>query len=489
MPPPSNGITPEDIRDFMPPYRLSPDLLARTFRALPAPPPDATEAQRHVHVRRLIGELTGHMPANATQARIAAEILIVREALNDTHGRANAPGLTIVEVCRLRRTAAALTHAGGLLERVLARHQQKPVPFFGDVVADEVDIAAVDVAWCSVSPDFAGADSRASAGAGSRASAGAGSRASDGTGSRASAGMESRASARAGGAQPHATPDAAASEPAASEPGAPEPRAPDAAASGPGAPEAAALESGALERATGGPCPQAIVQSVGPVELPLGGKEPANVISAVATEAALTDAAPAKAAPAEAVATKAVATEVPATEVAPAEVRATEMAPAEVRATEMAPAETVATKVVATEVAPAKVRATEVAPAEVAPAEVRATEVPATEVPPAEVRATEAPAAEVAVTEAAPAGGAPSTPIGDDEPDSVPAGAGDLTGRKTGVQTEAAPAPEVNWQNAGSPGASVVTRLDQGPGWTLDVVRPRAGGPQELAREAEPIGS
>jgi hypothetical protein len=39
---PSNGITPEVIRDLMPPYELSPDLLQPTFAAIPRPPPDAT---------------------------------------------------------------------------------------------------------------------------------------------------------------------------------------------------------------------------------------------------------------------------------------------------------------------------------------------------------------------------------------------------------------------------------------------------------------
>jgi hypothetical protein len=38
---PSNGIT-EIIRGVMPPYRLSPDLLAVTIEALPAPPPDTS---------------------------------------------------------------------------------------------------------------------------------------------------------------------------------------------------------------------------------------------------------------------------------------------------------------------------------------------------------------------------------------------------------------------------------------------------------------
>ena len=38
---PSNGITQDVIREMMPPYHLSPDLLEATLAALPPPPPDA----------------------------------------------------------------------------------------------------------------------------------------------------------------------------------------------------------------------------------------------------------------------------------------------------------------------------------------------------------------------------------------------------------------------------------------------------------------
>ena len=43
---PSNGITPEVIRQVMPPYQLSPDLLQATLAAIPRPPPGATPASR-----------------------------------------------------------------------------------------------------------------------------------------------------------------------------------------------------------------------------------------------------------------------------------------------------------------------------------------------------------------------------------------------------------------------------------------------------------
>ena len=72
---PSNGITPEVIRQIMPPYQLNPDLLQATLAALPRPPQDATQAWREARVARLIQEISERMPANAAQARTVAECL------------------------------------------------------------------------------------------------------------------------------------------------------------------------------------------------------------------------------------------------------------------------------------------------------------------------------------------------------------------------------------------------------------------------------
>ena len=50
---PSNGITAEDIREMMPPYTLSDDLLQATFAALAPPSRDASTAWRHARIARL----------------------------------------------------------------------------------------------------------------------------------------------------------------------------------------------------------------------------------------------------------------------------------------------------------------------------------------------------------------------------------------------------------------------------------------------------
>ncbi len=144
---PSNGITSEVIRDSMAPYLLSPDLLHATFAALPAPPPDATPAWRRARVTRLAAEIVAPMPANAEQARIAAESLIFRE-LSDTFAKAaQVPGHAADQMCRLGRTASGLMRTAIELRRSLARLQQKPAPFFGTVDDHEVDLAEVDAMW------------------------------------------------------------------------------------------------------------------------------------------------------------------------------------------------------------------------------------------------------------------------------------------------------------------------------------------------------
>jgi hypothetical protein len=147
MTPPTNGITPEVIREVMPPYELSADLLAAAFASIPPPPPGATQAWRQERAARLVQEIAGLMPADAPQARIAAQILIVREATDDTFARVNTPGLTVEQICRLRRIGGALTVSAAVLERVLWRHQQRPVPFFGTVLPDAIDVPALAAGW------------------------------------------------------------------------------------------------------------------------------------------------------------------------------------------------------------------------------------------------------------------------------------------------------------------------------------------------------
>jgi len=60
-------------------------------------------------------------------------------------------------MCRISRSSGELVRTAGSLGRALERSQQKPVPFYGTVVEDAVDLAAVDRVWCGGVPASAGA--------------------------------------------------------------------------------------------------------------------------------------------------------------------------------------------------------------------------------------------------------------------------------------------------------------------------------------------
>jgi hypothetical protein len=99
---PANRSTAGVIREVIPPYQPGADLLAAMFAAMPAPPPDRSMAWRQKRAARLVREVAGLMPADTPQARIAARIVIVREATDDPLTRAGVPGLMVEQVGRLR---------------------------------------------------------------------------------------------------------------------------------------------------------------------------------------------------------------------------------------------------------------------------------------------------------------------------------------------------------------------------------------------------
>jgi hypothetical protein len=155
---PSNGITPELIRSFVPPYRLSDDLLAATIACIPPPPPDAPQPWRHARITRLLEEIGAYHPADSAQARLVTQLVIVREAADTFSAGIYAPGLTPEQRCRLSRSAAEQRRGAEALERILARHQQLPTSFYGTVVPDGADIPALNAIWRTTPPPPAATD-------------------------------------------------------------------------------------------------------------------------------------------------------------------------------------------------------------------------------------------------------------------------------------------------------------------------------------------
>jgi hypothetical protein len=144
---PANGITAEVIRDCMKPYGFGPDLLEDFVASLPPPPPEASAAWRHRHLTRLVQEVAIFMPADDAQARLAADVVGMRELAGVMRRKAVAPGVTTAEQCRLSRTAADVFRAALAGERQLDRRQHLPAPFFGTLLSDPVSIGALDAVW------------------------------------------------------------------------------------------------------------------------------------------------------------------------------------------------------------------------------------------------------------------------------------------------------------------------------------------------------
>jgi hypothetical protein len=144
---PANGITAEVIRDCMKPYGFNPDLLEDFVASLPPPPPEASTAWRLRHLTRLVQEVAIFMPADDAQARLATEVVGLRELAGVLRRRAADPGVPTGELCRLGRTAADMMRAAITGERQLDRRQHMPAPFFGTLLSDPVSIGALDAVW------------------------------------------------------------------------------------------------------------------------------------------------------------------------------------------------------------------------------------------------------------------------------------------------------------------------------------------------------
>ena len=144
---PSNGITAEIIREAMPPYHLSADLLDATVATLCPPPRGASEAWYEAMVLRVAHDISTLMPANAAQAAMASDIVIARYMANTLFERSHDRALTGPQVCRMCSVADGMKRTAGVLVRTLQRTQRDPAPFFGTVLADEVDVVALAAAW------------------------------------------------------------------------------------------------------------------------------------------------------------------------------------------------------------------------------------------------------------------------------------------------------------------------------------------------------
>jgi hypothetical protein len=132
---PSNGITAEVIQELMPQFIIGDDLIGGILDAIPAPPAGASVAWRHARIARIIEETTALLPADAAQARHAAQIVSLRDVADDTmrcSHAVTATAMTVEQMCRVRWTAGKLICTAERLERALSRRQQLPTPVLGE---------------------------------------------------------------------------------------------------------------------------------------------------------------------------------------------------------------------------------------------------------------------------------------------------------------------------------------------------------------------
>jgi hypothetical protein len=94
-----------------------------------------------------VQEISALMPADAMQARIAAEILILRETAYAISARAYAPELTALEMSRMCGASGKLLRTAAALAYTLERMQQKAAPLSGTAQAAEAEVAALVARW------------------------------------------------------------------------------------------------------------------------------------------------------------------------------------------------------------------------------------------------------------------------------------------------------------------------------------------------------
>ena len=108
-----------------PTYRLSDDLLDRVQAALPPMVANAPLAWQRTRRKWIIKEIAALHPADALQAVLAGQIVMLRHLAASLMGRAGLRTTSLAQARQLGRTAAALMGTGERLERTLPAAAEK----------------------------------------------------------------------------------------------------------------------------------------------------------------------------------------------------------------------------------------------------------------------------------------------------------------------------------------------------------------------------
>lgn len=132
-----------------PTYRLSDDLLDRVQAALPPMVANAPLAWQRTRRKWIIKEIAALHPADALQAVLAGQIVMLRHLAASLMGRAGLRTTSLAQARLLGRTAAALAGTGQQLERELRRRRKNAVPPGRAGATDGCDLASMDALWRS----------------------------------------------------------------------------------------------------------------------------------------------------------------------------------------------------------------------------------------------------------------------------------------------------------------------------------------------------
>jgi hypothetical protein len=128
-------------------YALGDDQLDPMLAALPSMIANAPLAWQRARRTWILGEIAALHPADALQAGLAGQIVVLRHLAVRTLGWADLRTTSPAQARRLGRTAGALAGAGERLERALRRWQRSAVPPGGARAADGFDLLAGEVGW------------------------------------------------------------------------------------------------------------------------------------------------------------------------------------------------------------------------------------------------------------------------------------------------------------------------------------------------------
>jgi hypothetical protein len=127
-----------------PVYQFSDEQLDHVLAALPPLVADALPAWRRTHRKWVSKEIAAFRPTDEVQARLAAQIVVVRHIKGSMLGLAGCGSCSPQQERWLDRTEAVLLRTGELLQRTLRRRQKTPASSVGVQATESIALLVTD---------------------------------------------------------------------------------------------------------------------------------------------------------------------------------------------------------------------------------------------------------------------------------------------------------------------------------------------------------